>query len=205
MLTIKNDSDTVIIVLHEIYGINQYIKITCDHFSMNGYDVVCPDLINTSQPFSYNQEKVAYLHFMENIGFESAYQKVKKFILQTRTQYKSVFLVGFSIGATIAWLCSNENNICDGVIGYYGSRIRDYIGVTPKCPVLLLFSHEEKSLNVKELINSLQEKNIGIHVLSGKHGFSDPFNKNYCEQSCKDAERLAYTFLEKVRKNIKWS
>lgn len=184
MLTINNDSNTVIIVLHEIYGINQYVKITCNNFSMKGYDVVCPDLINTRQPFSYSQEKIAYLHFMENIGFKSAYQKVKKLILQVRTRYKFVFLVGYSIGATIAWLCSNENNICDGVIGYYGSRIRDYIDVTPKCPVLLFFPTEEESLNVKGLISSLQEKNIDIHELSGQHGFSDLFNKNYCEQSC---------------------
>ena len=198
MLSIKNNSDTVIILLHEIYGINQFMKITCDHFSMNGYDVICPDLITTNQPFNYNQEKVAYQHFVENVGFESAYQEVRKLILQARTQYEFVFLVGYSIGATIAWLLSNENNICNGVIGYYGSRIRDYTKLSPKCPVLLLFAREEESFNVKEVISSLQDKNSDIHVLSGKHGFCDPFNKNYCKQSCKEAENLANDFLEKV-------
>jgi len=155
-----------------------------------------------SPNLGYNQEEVAYLHFIEDIGFESAFQKVKKLIVQVRAQYKYIFLVGFSIGATIAWLCSNESNISDGVIGYYGSRIRDYIDVTPKCPVLLLFPTEEKSLNVEELISSLERMNVDIHILNGKHGFSDPFNKNYCEQSYKDAEKLADNSLNRVRKGF---
>jgi dienelactone hydrolase len=201
MLSFKNNSDTLIIVLHEIYGINQHIRKVCEHYYSNGYDVICPNLNNIDKPFSYGQQKEAYRHFIKNIGFEEAFQKVKKLIIQAKSQYKSVFLLGFSIGATIAWLCSNKNRLCDGVIGYYGSRIRDYLDVTPECPVLLLFPAEEESFNVKELIESVKRINVDVYELSGKHGFSDPFNDNYCEPPSMEAKKLVENFLRSKAKS----
>ena len=88
--------------------------------------------------------------------------------------------------------------MCDGIIGYYGSRIRDYMSITPKCPVLLIFPSEEKSFNVEEIVDYLGKWNIDVHILSGKHGFSDPFSKNYCIQSFDEAEILVNSFLKKI-------
>jgi dienelactone hydrolase len=201
-MKIIDNSDSVIIVLHEIYGINQHIQMVCEKYSMNGYDTICPNLINLTQPFDYDLHEEAYQHFINNIGFDSAVQEVKHVILQAKKQYKKIYLLGYSIGATIAWLCSGEENMCNGIIGYYGSRIRDYMNITPKCPVLLIFPTEENSFNVEELVNSLKKRNISVYMLNGKHGFSNPFSKNYCVQSSEKAEKLVDSFLKKVN-NIK--
>jgi len=194
-------NNSVIIVLHEIYGINQHIKMVCEKFSMAGYDIICPNLIDLNQPFNYNLQDEAYQHFINKIGFDLASKQVNQLIVQARKQYKYVFLLGYSIGATIAWLCSSEDNMCDGIIGYYGSRIRDYMNITPKCPVLLIFPSEEKSFEVKELVISLKKWNIDVHILRGKHGFSDPFSKNYCTPSFEEAEILVDSFLRIYGKN----
>ena len=88
------------------------------------------------------------------------------------------FLLGFSVGATVAWLCSELENGVDGVICYYGSRIRGYQNIMPKCPSLLLFAQEEKLFNASELVNILNKKEfVSAHVIKGKHGFSDPYSK----------------------------
>lgn len=197
-MKIINNSDSVIIVLHEIYGINQHIQRVCEKFSMDGYDIICPNLINLSQSFNYDLQEEAYQHFMNNIGFDSAVEQVKQLITQIKKQYKYIYLLGYSIGATIAWLCCDDENICNGIIGYYGSRIRDYMNITPQCPVLLIFPTEENSFNVQELVDSLKKRNIDVHILSGKHGFSDPFSKNYCAQSFQKSEILVDNFLKKI-------
>lgn len=194
-MKIINNYDSVIIVLHEIYGINKHIEMVCRKFSMNGYDVICPNLISLSEPFDYDQKEEAYEHFVNDIGFDSAAQQVKQLIIQAKKQYKHIYMLGYSIGATIAWLCSGEENMCDGIIGYYGSRIRDYMSITPKCPVLLIFPTEEKSFKVQEIVDSLKKRNIDVYMLKGKHGFSDPFSKNYCAESFEKAERLVDNFL----------
>ncbi|AKN29847.1 DeoR faimly transcriptional regulator [Clostridium carboxidivorans P7] len=197
-MEIINNSSSVIIVLHEIYGINQHIQKVCEKFSIKGYDVICPNLINVNKPFNYNFQEEAYKYFTKSIGFDSAVCQVKQLLMEAKQQYKHVYLLGYSIGATIAWLCSSEKNICDGIIGYYGSRIRDYIDITPKCPVLLIFPKKEKSFNVQELVIALKKLNIDIYMLSGKHGFSDPFCENYNEKSFQEAEILVDNFLEKI-------
>lgn len=197
-MQIMNNSNKVIIVLHEIYGINQHIESICKRFSMDGYDIICPNLININQPFSYDQQEEAYEYFFNNIGIESALRQVRETIIRAKKQYSYVFVLGYSIGATIAWLCSGEDNMCEGMIGYYGSRIRDYMNITPQCPAILIFPDEEKSFDVKELVDSLKVRNINAHIFNGKHGFSDPFSKNYCESSAEEAGRLVDSFLKQI-------
>lgn len=198
-MKIDNNSDSVVIVLHEIYGINQHMKMVCNRFSESGYDIICPNLIGKAQPFSYAAQEEAYQYFMSNLGFESAARHVKQIIIQAKKEYRHVFVIGYSIGATIAWLCSSENDMCDGFIGYYGSRIRDYMDIIPKCPVLLIFASEEKSFDVKELVESLKKRDIDVHILNGKHGFGDPLSNNYCEYSFKEAAALTDNFLRNIR------
>ncbi|MCB2295914.1 dienelactone hydrolase family protein [Clostridium algoriphilum] len=197
-MNIINNSNSVIIVLHEIYGINQHIKLVCEKFSIAGYDIICPNLINLNHPFNYDQQDEAYHHFINKIGFDLAFKQVKQLIIQAKKQYTYVYVLGYSIGATIAWLCSDEDIMCDGIIGYYGSRIRDYMDITPKCPVLLIFPTEENSFNVRKLVDYLKKWDIDIYTLSGKHGFSDPFSKNYCTQSFEESGRLVDNFLKKI-------
>lgn len=199
-MKIINNSNSVIIILHEIYGINEHIQMVCEKFFNDGYDIICPNLINLSEPFSYDLEEEAYKHFMNNIGFDSAVQQVKQLIIEAKKQYKHVYLLGYSIGATIAWLCSGEEKMCNGIIGYYGSRIRDYINITPKCPVLLIFPTEERSFNVQELVDSLRKRDTDAYMLKGKHGFSNPFSKDYHIKSSKEAQRLVDEFLKQISK-----
>ncbi|EJL0886217.1 dienelactone hydrolase family protein, partial [Salmonella enterica] len=42
MLMLKADNDNAIIVLHEIYGINDHIKRMCDIYHESGFDIFCP-------------------------------------------------------------------------------------------------------------------------------------------------------------------
>lgn len=64
------------------------------------------------------------------------------------------------------------------------------------CPVLLIFAQEETTFNVLELTRFLgQKKFVNVHVLNGKHGFSDPFSNNYNEQLQQTAQDLVDGFL----------
>jgi dienelactone hydrolase len=189
------NSDSLIIVLHEIYGINMHIKTVIENFSSAGFDVVCPNLLGLSKPFDYEHQEAAYQHFIANVGFEKAAQQVKKLAIEARDQYKHIFLLGYSIGATVGWLCSKEDNLFDGIIGYYGSRIRDYMEVSPKCPVLLVFPTHEKSYAVKDFVRSFSKTKVAVHMLAGEHGFADPFSQSYYGPSFQYADRLVYNFL----------
>ncbi|WP_420539717.1 dienelactone hydrolase family protein [Paenibacillus polymyxa] len=197
MISIDKKSDTLIVELHEIYGINQHIQNYCSLLSDEGYDVICPNLIGKETPFDYSQEEAAYAHFIKNIGFERASYHIESLLLSIQTRYKKVFIVGFSIGATIAWLCSKEKYV-DGIVGYYGSRIRNYLEITPHCPTLLFFPQEEISFNVDELISALDNHNIRVHKFSGQHGFSDPYSPRYHVHSAQQSFIEMVEFFRKT-------
>lgn len=195
MIQFKNNSDTVIIVIHEIYGINQHMQSYCEQLSKLNFDVICPDLLEQDLPFDYSEEDAAYRNFMENIGFTEAFHKIKGIVSDTKNEYKKIFIVGFSVGATVAWLCSEVEGV-DGIVGYYGSRIRDYIELTPVCPTKLFFPQEESTFDVDELISALGNKTIEIHKYNGKHGFSDPYSIKYNEISAQKAFSETVEFIK---------
>lgn len=179
-------SNTAIIVIHEIYGINQHMKDFCHSLFEQNFDVFCPNVLEIDVTFDYDQEEIAYQHFMENVGLENALSKIKSVLSEMKDDYERIFIVGFSIGATIAWLCSEEDAVT-GVVGYYGSRIRDHLNIIPQAPTLLLFPEEEKSFDVDELISVLREKEIKTYKFSGLHGFSDSYSTQYNQESAEKA------------------
>jgi dienelactone hydrolase len=209
----RNNSDTLIVVLHEIYGINDHITKVCQEFADFGYDVVCPDLLDDKPFFDYEREEAAYRYFMNYIGLESAAKKVTFLLRQEEGRYRRIFLLGYSVGAAVAWLCGVDSSKkdenfhyggslvkCSGIICLYGSRIRDYQDVSLKCPALLIFAKEEKSFDPRELKAQLERmEGAEVHILEGKHGFADPYGPNYNEPSAKEAARLIEDFTERTK------
>ncbi|ARF18787.1 dienelactone hydrolase family protein [Sporosarcina ureae] len=191
MLKIQTGSSSCVIILHEIYGINPFIKDTCESLSKQNFDVVCPNLLPLEAPFDYAQEETAYKNFMAYAGFDDSADKVKELVKGIKDQYSKIFILGFSVGATVAWLCSEEECV-DGIVGYYGSRIRDYVEFHPNCPTLLYFPNVEKSFNVKEVVSKLEKPNVKIEVFDARHGFSDPYTSAY------DEELARITFMQTV-------
>ena len=85
MLNIVHGKESVIIVLHEIYGINSHIQWVCEHYSAAGYDVICPKFMKLSD---YSRQGEAYQYFVEHIGFPSMVHEVKTILMKVRPDYK---------------------------------------------------------------------------------------------------------------------
>jgi len=197
MIEQKIGSEKAVVIIPEIYGTNQYIKDWMDFFILHGYDTYCVNQNVQDGYYSYAQKEVAYNHFISNIGFDR-YKEVDGYMMELRGCYKKIIVFGSSVGATIAWRLT-ESVWCDGVIGFYGSRIRDYLDVIPNNPCLLIFPEHENTFKVQSIIpNLLQKDQVEIHVLPGKHGFADPYGDNYYEQSRNIALDMVKLFLTKT-------
>ncbi|MDX8360195.1 dienelactone hydrolase family protein [Cytobacillus sp. IB215316] len=195
MISYKNKSDKLVIVVHEIYGVNEHMRHICKELFNKGFDVICPNLYSENNQFHYDEEKLAYHHFVNKVGFARAATYVKALLKKSRQEYSKIFILGYSVGGTVAWLCSEDQN-CDGVISYYGSRIRDFIDMIPACPALLIFPENEKSFHVDQLITKLNDKEkITIKKYRTNHGFSDNNSENYCELSAKHAFNELLRFI----------
>ncbi|MEG7966298.1 MULTISPECIES: dienelactone hydrolase family protein [Bacillus cereus group] len=188
-----------LIAVHEIYGVNDHMHHVTDHFTSSHIDVFCPNLLQSPHAFPYSDEEKAYHFFMNHIGFEDGKKQIEKFITSLSSSYTHIGLIGFSIGATISWLCSNNPNI-NFIIGCYGSRIRDYIHMKPTCAALLIFPEKEASFSVSSFIQTLQQQKnplLEIHQLHGEHGFLNPYTEKYNGHSTKQAYNVIDSFLVK--------
>ncbi len=93
------------------------------------------------------------------------------------SRYDKVFIVGYSIGATVAWMMSEYVHSA-GIVCFYGSRIRDYTDIIPLSPMFIFFASNEK-FNVEALVKEIEEKrNIEVWKCIRDIMFADP----YCHQ-----------------------
>ncbi|WP_430073904.1 dienelactone hydrolase family protein [Priestia aryabhattai] len=166
-------------------------------------DIICANLLSKDVPYSYKEEGMAYQNFVQNIGMDEGSRQITNMLIQLKQEYEEVGIMGFSVGATISWLCS-ENNLCNFVIGCYGSRIRDYVNRSPVCPTLLIFPTKEEAFDVDYLINSLKQKReplLEIKKFHGVHGFMNPFSQTFNKESADQAFQTISGFLEKQLAN----
>ncbi|MBB6635195.1 dienelactone hydrolase family protein [Cohnella thailandensis] len=186
---------SLVITLHEIYGVNDHIAAFNETLEKEGFDTLIPNLLGR-ESFAYGQAEEAYAYFMREIGFDGALEAIRPIIAENKAKDRRVYVAGFSIGATLAWRCSEFE--VDGVLGYYGSRIRSYPEIEPSCPALLFFASKE-SFDVAELAGRLKKKrNAAVEILNAEHGFMNPFcpafdssAHRYCmEQSLEFLKRL---------------
>lgn len=192
-----SSSTALVIILHEIYGVNDHIHFFSEMLIKEGFDVLIPNLIHR-ESFSYEQEELAYQYFMNEIGFEKSLREVEEIVKTNKAEYDQIFVIGFSIGATIAWMCSEYN--INGVIGYYGSRIRNHKEIEPRCPTLLFFADRERSFNVMDLDMDLKKKkNTLIKIIEAEHGFMNPFYKTYDSKEFTNCVEISIEFLEQMQ------
>lgn len=103
---------TAIVILHEIYGINDFMLDQIKYYEQRGFTVYCPNLLKRTS-FSYQEAEQAYEYYYAH------YSEIKNFtfnyIEKISQLHESVYFLGFSVGGTLAWLCSDEME-CTGVI-----------------------------------------------------------------------------------------
>ncbi|MEK7017210.1 dienelactone hydrolase family protein [Bacillus sp. FSL R9-9410] len=189
-----------LVVVHEIYGGNDHMQHVIDRFTSSNIDVFCPNLLQLQNAFHYSDEEKAYQYFMNQIGFDDGKEQIEELITSLSSSYTHIGLIGFSVGATIAWLCSNNPKL-DFIIGCYGSRIRDYVHMKPSCATLLIFPEKKTNFSVSSFMQTLQQQNnplVEIKQLHGEHGFLNPYSEKYNEQSAKQVYNIIDSFLMKT-------
>ncbi|MEK4762369.1 dienelactone hydrolase family protein [Viridibacillus sp. FSL E2-0187] len=173
-MTIKKP---LVILLHEIYGVNDHMEYYKSVFNDAEFDVIVPNLLDR-KPFHYSKEAEAYTYFMLEVGFEKAQLIVEQIINEQKQFYEDIYLVGFSIGATLAWLCSEKS--VSAIFAFYGSRIRQYLHINPKVPTVVYFAKNEESFNPQIILEQLQQKDqVYTHLVNKSHGYMNPFDKKY--------------------------
>jgi carboxymethylenebutenolidase len=116
-----------IVVLQEIFGVNEFLRNVCDWYAARGFVAICPDLF-------WRQERGVELTDQTQAGWQKAFQLYQgldeakavedaaaavEFLRRDASCNGRVGAVGFCLGGKLAWLLSVRFKP-DCAVSYYG-------------------------------------------------------------------------------------
>lgn len=194
-----------LVVVQEIFGVNQHIRAVCDRLASLGYVAVAPavfDRFVRDFETGYTPDEIAKARgYLGNLNFDHMMAD----IAAAQSDLKGVGplgVIGFCMGGTAAFLAACRLNGLSAAVAFYGGMIGKFADEKPKCPIQMHFGEKDEGipLSVVEEIKKKQPQ-AEIYVYPGAaHGF-------YCDERAsynKDAAALAWSRTQEfLTKNMK--
>ena len=191
-----------IVVIQEIFGVNQHIRAVCDRLANEGYAAVAPALFDRSEPnfeCGYTPDEIANARkFVANPDFGAMLRDTQAAIDDLKKE-GPVAILGFCMGGTVSFLAASDANGLAAAVCFYGGHIIKMVDKKPKCPTQLHFGDKDASIPMSD-VETIRSKHpeCDIHVYPGAgHGFYCDERGSYNEAAAKLAWQRSMEFLAK--------
>jgi carboxymethylenebutenolidase len=165
-----------IVVIQEIFGVNQHIRAVCDRFAQDGYVAVAPALFDRTQrdyQSGYTPPEIEKSRaFVAKPDWDAMLRDTDAAIKEIKSAGPAA-IIGFCMGGTIAFLSATRLAGLKCAIAYYGGRIVAFADEKPKCPVQMHFGEKDQSIpmtDVETIKQKRPECEIYVYPDAG-HGF----------------------------------
>jgi len=197
-----------IVLIQEIWGVNQHIRDVADQYAMDGFTVFAPDVFWRQQPrvdLGYNEvDNPMAFAFMGALDRPNAVKDLASTAAVLRTHSASVgkvASVGFCMGGMLSYLCAASGSV-DAAVSYYGGGIHTMLDRAPdiKVPMLMHFAEQDGHIPMTA-VESVQaafkgRENVAIDVYSGvDHGFNCWGRAMYNQKAAALARGRSLAFL----------
>ena len=168
-----------VIVVQEIFGIDENIRRDVDRWASLGFEAVAPSL--------YDRREPGYASGHDPEGFASGIAHAQATPLDQAladiaacrdylAPRGKVFIVGYCYGGSMAWLAAGKLDGLSGSSSYYGSMVRDNAGLAPKCPTIVHLGRLDTYIPADEVKAAVRAANpdapVYIYEDAG-HGFNN--------------------------------
>lgn len=201
-----------IVVIQEIFGVNQVMRDITDGLAAQGYLAVCPDLFWRIEPDIdiTDQSEAEWKRAFELFNAFDVDQGVKDIQATIKTIRADagcdgkVGAVGFCLGGQLAFLTATRTDV-DAAVSYYGVGLENRVAEAEKLTrPLLLHIAEEDQFVPKEaqavIIAALKDHpQIEIHTYPGRdHAFARVGGEHYDEADAKLAGGRTLQFFQRA-------
>lgn len=171
----------VVVVIHEIYGLTDWIRGVADQLSRDGFIAVAPDLLDGHGPNGGGsdsmdrQEVVATIRTLDRMDVNRRLKAAANFGTGLPSATDRVGVVGYCWGGSSSFLFAVDDSELDAAVVYYGSSPEagfESIGA----PILGLYGGNDERVNSTidraEVAMSKLNKLFSPNILEGAgHGF----------------------------------
>jgi carboxymethylenebutenolidase len=198
-----------IVVIQEIFGVNEGIRRKCDHWASLGYVGVAPDLfwrlepgveLDPDVPEQFQQA----LGLMQRLDQDKAIADIEAVIRNARARLAQggrVGCVGYCLGGRLAFMTSARTDI-DASVGYYGVGLEGLMGEKHAIarPLMLHIAGADHFVtpDKQALIHQGLDDHpkVTIHDYPGEdHGFAAEMGKRRSEGAARLADSRTEAFF----------
>jgi len=199
------------VIIQEIFGVNDNIRRICDEYAEAGYIAIAPDLFWRQEPGiqldsttkeGWERAMQFYQGFSETKGMEDLIATVAWLRTHPRVTNK-VGDVGYCLGGKLAFLMSTRSDT-DASVGYYGVGIDTSIGEAGAItkPLLLHvaekdgFSSPEAQAKIEEGLAPIVHATVCTYP-GMDHAFARKGGEHYDAKSADLADKRTAEFFDK--------
>lgn len=193
-----------IVVVQEIFGVNEHIRDICDRLAGEGYAAIAPAIFDRQErgfetgysPAEIEQAK----RFIPSLDFDGCLRDVDA-CREELSKLGRVGIVGFCLGGTIAYLAATRLGGVSAASCFYGGMIQRFADEVPRCATELHYGADDQSIpeaNYRDV--EARRPDVSLFVYEGAgHGFNCDRRASYAPQAAGLAwSRALALFASKV-------
>ena len=175
-----------VIVLQEIFGLDEHVRSDVDRWASLGYEAVAPSLFDRREPGFLAGHDAAVMTVGIAHARATPLDQALCDIAACRDHLAprgKVYIVGYCYGGSLAWLAACKLDGLAGASSYYGSLVKANADLTPRCPTIVHLGRLDAGIPADEVNAAVQDANPSVPVYiyeDAGHGFNneDPTRHN---------------------------
>ena len=180
----RKDKAPVVIVIHEIYGLSDWIRGVADQLAADGYIAVAPDLLTGKGPngggteaFASRDDVVAGVRSLTPDEVVTKLNAVRDYGMKLPSSTGRTATVGYCWGGSTSFSFATRQPGLNAAVVYYGGSPSDATALAAiKAPVLGLYGEDDARVNATVPPAQAEMKTLGkvfdVHTYAGAgHGF----------------------------------
>ncbi|MDD9964415.1 MAG: dienelactone hydrolase family protein [Gammaproteobacteria bacterium] len=190
-----------VVVIQEIFGVNNHIREVVDGYAEVGYAAVAPQIFDRTAP----NVELGYEEADMGRGIELAFQKLQmpntladiQAAIDHASAHGRVGVVGYCFGGLLTWLSACELNGVAAASSYYGGGVAGEAGRSPKCPVIMHFGELDAHIPLSDVDKvKAAQPDVPVYVYAADHGFNCDHRASYDAPSADLARQRTLAFFQ---------
>lgn len=189
-----------VVVLQEIWGVNDHIRRVTDGYAADGYLAVAPALFDRAEAGvmmdQYTPEtRERGFGIVQKMDIENALKDIAAAVASVAGAGKTG-VVGYCFGGRLAWLSASRLSGVAASVPYYGGGIPGLAAEQPKCPVMLHFGERDAHIPVASVEEFKKaHSSLPVHLYAADHGFNCDQRSSFDAPAAKLARERTIAFL----------
>lgn len=188
-----------VVVLQEIFGVNDHIQAVCRRFAEAGYQAVAPSLFDRQEPgfqSGYSADEIAAARrFLNPVDWDGIELDVSASAERLRAGGLRVAAAGFCLGGSAAYRAAVAGSV-DAAISYYGGQIAAIADQAPRVPTLLHFGAKDHTIPMADVdLIAKRQPGMPLHIYEAGHGFNCDARPSFEPESARLAWVRSLDFL----------